>query len=342
MGLAAESIKGYFVQRSRWCRGGIQTLFVHNGPIRGPGLTLFQRLMFIPVSWLVQYVVRLAILIVPAVYFWTGVPPLYFTSTWDIVYYQVPVLLSYFFLMLWIMPSRYLPVVSSAIGVFSTFRMLPTVVASLLRPFGTPFRVTPKGTANERSEFDAYTFTCIAVLIAITAIGVFINVVPEWSTIRHTEFSIVSLYWAAMNIIVLLIAALMCFEKPRPFLDSFAIGEAAQAYRNEKVIPGWLAILSLENGTIEFQHDPQLAPGNELVVSASGFPILSARVEMVAANPDGSVSVRFTHSVEGEARDQLIVKLYTGAYSQEIRRIDRGALLGGLWRRAFGRLPAQA
>jgi cellulose synthase (UDP-forming) len=140
----------------------------------------------------------------------------------------------------------------------------------------------------------------------------------------------------------LLIAALMCFEKPRPFLDSFAIGEAAQAYRNEKVIPGWLAILSLENGTIEFQHDPQLAPGNELVVSASGFPILSARVEMVAANPDGSVSVRFTHSVEGEARDQLIVKLYTGAYSQEIRRIDRGALLGGLWRRAFGRLPAQA
>jgi cellulose synthase (UDP-forming) len=342
MGLAAESIKGYFVQRSRWCRGGIQTLFVHNGPIRGPGLTLLQRIMFIPVSWLVQYVVQLAILIVPAVYFWTGIPPLYFTSTWDIVYYQLPVLLAYFFLMLWITPSRYLPVVSTAIGVFSTFRLLPTVIASLVRPFGTPFLVTPKGTANERSEFDAYTFTCIAALIAITAIGIFINVVPEWSTIRHTEFSVVSLYWAAMNILVLLIAALICFEKPRPFLDSFAIGEAAEVHRYEKMLAGRLATLSLENGTLDFPHDPQLAPGDELVVSASGFPTLCARVQTAAAHPDGSVRVGFAHRLDGEARDELIVKLYTGAYSQEIRQIDRSALLGGIWRRAFGRLPAQA
>ena len=342
MGLAAESIKGYFVQRSRWCRGGIQTLFVHNGPIRGRGLTLFQRIMFIPVSWLVQYVVRLAILIVPAVYFWTGVPPLYFTSIWDIVYYQVPVLLAYFFLMLWITPSRYLPVVSSAIGVFSTFRLLPTVIASLVRPFGTPFRVTPKGTANERSDFDPYTFTCVAILIAITALGIFINVVPEWSTIRHTEFSIVSLYWAAVNIMVLLIAALICFEKPRPFLDSFAIGEAAQAYHNEQAIAGRLAVLSLDDGTMDFPHDPQLVAGDELLVSANGFPRLPARVQTVDASRDGSVSVRFTHNLESEARDQLIVKLYTGAYSQEIRRIDRRAVVGGIWKRAFGRLPAQA
>jgi cellulose synthase (UDP-forming) len=342
MGLAAETIKGYFVQRSRWCRGGIQTLFARSGPIRGPGLTLFQRIMFIPLNWLVQYVVRLAILIVPAVYFWTGVPPLYFTSTWDIVYYQVPVLLAYFFLMLWITPSRYLPVVSSAIGVFSTFRLLPTVIASLVRPFGTPFRVTPKGTANERSDFDAYTFICIAVVIAVTALGVFINVVPEWSTIRHTEFSVVSLYWAAVNIVVLLIAALICFEKPRPFLDSFAIDEAAQAYRNAQAFAARLAALSLEDGTMDFPHDPGLATGDEVVVSASGFHRLPARVQMLFRHRDGSVSVRFTHSLAGEARDQLIVKLYTGAYSQEIHHIDQRALVGGIWRRAFGRLPAQA
>ena len=342
MGLAAESIKGYFVQRSRWCRGGIQTLFLHNGPIHGPGLTLFQRIMFIPLSWLVQYEVRLAILIVPAVYFWTGVPPLYFTSTWDIVYYQAPVLLAYFFLMLWITPSRYLPVVSSAIGVFSTFRLLPTVIASLVRPFGTPFRVTPKGTANERGDFDAYTFTCIAVLIAFTALGIFINVVPEWSTIRHTEFSVVSLYWAVLNIVVLLIAALICFEKPRPFLDSFAIGEAAQVSHNGQAIAGRLAALSLEDGTMDFPNGPRLAPGDEVVLSARGFPRLPARVQMVDARRDGLVRVRFTHSLKGEARDQLIVKLYTGAYSQEIRQIDRRALVGGIWKRAFGRLPAQA
>jgi cellulose synthase (UDP-forming) len=341
MGLAAESLKGYFVQRSRWCRGGIQTLFLHNGPIRGPGLTLFQRIMFIPLSWLVQYEVRLAILLVPAVYFWTGVPPLYFTGTWDIIYYQAPVLLSYFFLMLWITPSRYLPVVSSAIGVFSTFRLLPTVIATLIKPFGVPFRVTPKGSANERSDFDAYTFICIAVLIAFTALGVFINVVPEWSTVRHSEFSEVSLYWAGINIVVLLIAALICFEKERPILDSFAVGEPAQAHRNGQAIAGELVALSLENGTLELPRDLRVTPGDELMISAAGFPRLTAQVEKVLARRNGAVAIMFRHSLAGKARDQLIVKLYTGGYSQEIRHIDKRALASGIWKRAFGRLAAQ-
>src|ERR1700680_521653 len=83
-----------------------QTLFLHNGPVRGPGLSLFQRIMFIPLSWLVQYLVRFFVLVVPPIYLWSGVPPLYFTSTIDIINYQLPVLLVYFLLMLWITPSR--------------------------------------------------------------------------------------------------------------------------------------------------------------------------------------------------------------------------------------------
>jgi hypothetical protein len=47
--------------------------------------------------------------------------------------------------------------------------------------------------------------------------------------------------------------------------------------------------------------------------------------------------VTFRHSVAGEARDQLIVKLYTGGYSQEIRHVDKRALASGIWKRAFGR-----
>ena len=98
MGLAAENLRGYFIQRSRWCLGGIQSLFVQSGPIRGPGLTLFQRILFLPLSWLIQYVVRFCLLAVPIVYLWTGVSPLYFTTTSDIIYYQAPVLVAYFFL----------------------------------------------------------------------------------------------------------------------------------------------------------------------------------------------------------------------------------------------------
>jgi cellulose synthase (UDP-forming) len=312
MGLAAENLRGYFVQRSRWCRGGIQTLFVRSGPIRGPGLTLFQRIMFLPANWLIQYFVRFAILVVPPVYLWTGLAPLYFTSVFDILSYQLPLLVSYWLLMAWITPARYLPILSNAVATFATFRLLPTVIATLIKPFGVPFRVTPKGSGAEQSAFDAYTFTCAAILIAATVIGIVINIVPEWSMIATGEFSIVAVYWAAANTVVLVIAALICFEKPHPSLYGFAIGEPAHARYAGGSSPGRLVSLSLDLGTMEFRQDVPIAAGDAWVVDAAGFPPLASRVERIRRNRDGTISIAFRLELDPAARDRLIVKLHTG------------------------------
>lgn len=337
MGLAAENLRGYFIQRSRWCLGGIQSLYLQNGPIRGSGLTLFQRVMFVPLSWLIQYVVRFCLLIVPVIYLWTGVAPLYFTGTFDIIYYQAPVLLAYFLLMRWLTPSRYLAILSNAVGTFSTFRLLPTVMMAVIRPFGTPFRVTPKGSGAGQSVFDAYTFTCTAVLIALTALGVIINLVPEWSTIPKGEFSVVAMYWAAANIVVLAIAALICFEKPRASAVAFFIGEPAWAQFDGRFLSGRLVSLSLESGVAELPQDAPIAVGGEVLIEAAGFPLLPSRIEGVGKRGENPVTIRFRHNLDATSRDRLIVKLYTGDYSQEIRQLGRLAIIGGLWRRAFGR-----
>ena len=339
MGLAAENLKGYFVQRGRWCRGGIQTIYLHNGPLRGPGLTLFQRLMFLPLSWLVQYTVRFVILIVPAVYLWTGAAPLYFTGTQDIVYYQLPVLTAYFLLMGWLTPTRYLPLVSSAVGAFATFRMLPVVISSLVKPFGVPFRVTPKGSGNEESAFDAYTFFSIAFWIVVTVLGLLVNIVPEWSRIGEGEFSVVSAYWAGLNVLVLMVAALICFEKPRPLLDSFAADEQAWA-RNaggeRRRIR--LVSLSLEGGVAEWVGPPGVREGETVVIEMDDYPEISSRVEKVCPPRKGHPAlVHFSYVLDGECRDRMIVKLYTGGYSQDIHELDKSAIVGGIWQRMFGR-----
>jgi cellulose synthase (UDP-forming) len=336
MGLAAENLRGYFVQRSRWCRGGIQTLYLDNGPVRGPGLSLLQRIMFIPHSWLIQYVVRFAMLIVPPVYLWTGIAPLYFTDIFDILYYQVPVLLAYFFLMHWITPTRYLPLLSTAVGAFSTFRLLPTVISTLIKPFGTPFRVTPKGSAAEQNEFDAYTFAWVAGLVALTALGVIINLIPEWSPIHKGEFSVVAMFWAGANIVVLIIAALICFEKPRRTVDGFSVDEPAKVQFMGRSHAARLVGLSLEAGIAEFGQDLGFAAGDELVIEAAGFPRLPSRVERVSTARDGRVFIVFKHGLDPQAHDRLIVKLYTGDYSQEILQLDTPAIMSGLWKRAFG------
>lgn len=337
MGLAAENLRGYFIQRSRWCLGGIQSLFVKNGPVHGPGLTLLQRIMFMPTSWLIQYIVRFCLLIVPIVFLWTGVAPLFFTSTEDIIYYQMPVLLAYFLLMKWITPSRYLPVVSNAVGVFATFRLLPTVIMALIKPFGAPFRVTPKGSGAGQGYFDGYTFACIAVLVTLTVLGVIINIVPEWSIIRKGEFSVVAMYWAGANVVLLVIAALICFEKPRVPVVAFSIGEPASARSDRGRVPGRLISMSLEAGTLEILQDEQLSVGDKILIEAAGFPPLPSRIESITREAARKASIRFTHELDAAPRDRLIVKLYTGDYSQEIRTLDTLAIVRGLWKRAFGR-----
>jgi len=339
MGLAAENLKGYFVQRGRWCRGGIQTIYLHNGPLRGPGLSLFQRVMFIPLSWLMQYTVRFVILIVPAVYLWTGAAPLYFTGTQDIVFYQLPVLTAYFLLMGWLTPTRYLPLVSSAVGTFATFRMLPVVVSSVIKPFGVPFRVTPKGSGNEENAFDAYTFFSIAFWIAVTLLGLIVNIVPEWSRIGEGEFSVVSAYWGTLNVLVLMIAALICFENARPLLDSFSTDEPARIEIGGKhVLRARVISLSLDGGVAAFTEDPGLRYGEPIRIEMERFPHLEATVTGTSRERHrGPVCASFSYHLQGDLRDTMIVRLYTGEYSQDIQAIDKSAIFGGLWARLFGR-----
>jgi len=249
-------------------------------------------------------------------------------------------LVGYFFFMAWITPSRYLPIVSSAVGTFSTFRMLPVVIQSVIKPFGKPFKVTPKGSGNEENEFDAYTFACIAILIAVTALGLVINILPEWSQVGLGEFSVVSVYWAVVNIVVLMIAALICFERPRPLLDSFKTDEPAWVRADDRSFKARLVNLALDNGILEVTSAPGIKDGDTICLELPDFPPLKARVTAVVPRRSGVTCLKFSYSVEGECRDRMIVKLYTGNYSQDIHELDRPAIVGGVWKRAFGEAPA--
>lgn len=341
MGLAAEDLEGFFIQRSRWCRGGIQSLYLRNGPLRGPGLTLFRRFMFLPLSWLIQYLVRFVMLIVPAVFLWTGLAPLYFTSVDDIIYYQLPVLLSYFLFIRWLAPNRYLPVISTAVGAFATFRLLPVVIDSLFRPFGVPFRVTPKG-VDGKARFDAYTFVCIVIVLTASASGLFINVLPEWAVARHFEFSAVAQYWSALNILILLLAALICFESPRGAHWRFATEETAQLAIGQRSLSVRLRTIALEQSIAHTAGDLTLRAGDRAMLSVSDAAPFSVRIDKVRRTEDGS-ELRLAHeSLAPQVRDQMIVKLYTGLYSQDIEALKFGRIIGRLWIRAFGDVPQHA
>jgi cellulose synthase (UDP-forming) len=345
MGLAAESIEGFFVQRERWCQGAIQSLFLRWGPL-GPGLTPMQRFLFFPTSWLTQYFVRLFLLLIPLVYLLLGWMPLQFTSTGDLVRYQLPLMVGLFLTTRWLVGSHYVPLVSVPASIFASFRLAPTVVASLIRPFGKPFRVTPKGALSVGGRrVDVVTLTPILITMGLTLLGLLINVTPELAVVPFTEFFPIAVFWSGLNVFALALAALLCIEGPRLRREErFVVQEPAVLHWNGQTHEVWLVDASLDGFHLRTEHgvppmpciatQPALAlaepPAEGLALDVRDVGVVA--LEVVRSWP-GRLSGRFVLSEP--QREAMIRKLFGGDYSNHVTQVQS-------WRKILHRLWAKA
>jgi cellulose synthase (UDP-forming) len=329
MGLAAESLEGFFVQRARWCRGGIQSIFLPDGPL-GPGIPLLNRLLFFPWNWLIQYPSRFVIMIIPIVVLWTGLMPLHFTSIEELIFYQFPVFLTYYLFMHWILPHHYMPVLSTAQSWFATFRLLPTVISSVIKPFGVPFRVTPKGTLNNMEGFDALTFFFILIFIVTTALGVIVNLFPETDILEEIQFFPVALFWAGLNIVTLLLALLMCFDAPRKRSEERFDAEEDSVLHGDGSAIVRVYDLSLNGCRVSYSGLDNIA---QIDIEGVGLVGATSLRHFPWDNPTYT-SLKFTHTPE--TRRAMTRKLFGGRYSNVVRQVDTGTVVGKLFRRLFG------
>ena len=333
MGLAAESIEGFFVQRERWCQGAIQSLFLRWGPL-GPGLTPIQRLLFFPTSWLTQYFVRLFLLLIPLVYLLLGWMPLQFTTTGDLLRYQLPLMVGLFLTTRWLVGSHYIPLVSVPASIFASFRLAPTVVASLIQPFGKPFRVTPKGALSVGGRrVDVVTLTPILITLTLTLLGLLINVTPELAVVPFTEFFPIAVFWSGLNVFALALAALLCIEGPRLRREErFVLQEPAVLHWRGQQHEVLLVDASVDGFHLRTEHAlpevPAMADGLTLVVRDVG----AVALEVVRVWPS-RLSGRFVPS--DLQREALIRKLFGGDYSNQVEQVQS-------WRKILHRLWAKA
>jgi len=331
MGLAAESIEGFFVQRERWCRGAIQSLFLRYGPL-GPGLTPMQRLLFFPTSWLTQYFVRLFLLLIPLVYLLLGWMPLQFTTTADLVRFQLPLIAALLLTTRWLVGSHYIPLVSVPASIFASFRLAPTVVASFIQPFGKPFRVTPKGALSLGGrQVDLVTLTPILITMGLTLLGLLVNVTPELAVVPFTEFFPIAVFWSGLNVLALALAALLCIEGPRLRREErFVLQEPAVLRCGGQRHAVVLVDASVDGFHLRTESPvPALAEGVTLEVRDVG----EVALEMVRVWP-GRLSGRFVPSQP--QREALIRKLFCGDYSNHVEQVQSWRkLLHRIWHRAM-------
>lgn len=334
MGLAAESIEGFFVQRERWCRGAIQSLFLNAGPL-GPGLSVIQRILFFPTSWLTQYAVRLMLIAIPLAYLLLGWLPFQFTDTADMVFYQLPVFLSFFLSMRWLVGGHFSPLVSGPAGVFASFRLGPTVVASLFKPFGKPFRVTPKGSdAVNGAQVDFFSLGMILTCMGLTLLGLLLNVVPELAVVPHDEFFPVAMFWSLLNIVTLGLAALLCFEGPRLRKEErFLMAESAIAHDGETQVTVDLVDASVDGCKLALPttgHSLFQKGTASLTVAGVG----RVKISPVRQNSSHLAAI-FDYDSKAQ-RNAMICKLFSGQYTTAApASTSTRQLISSLWEKTF-------
>jgi cellulose synthase (UDP-forming) len=212
-GLAPEGLKAFFVQRQRWARGAMQILFLAAGPL-GRNLTLMQRLLFLPTHWLTQNLMLLLTIIAPLVFLWTGVLPLVNVTAEAVLYYLLPMMLAVAGGIWVFAPRQYFPFAAQVHGTFQSFKILPTVLLTIAKPFGHVFKVTPKGSLARRSDYDRSIFWTAASLMTLTILGLVINAHSEWRIIGQAGLLPIVACWAAINIIILFLVCMMSLQAP--------------------------------------------------------------------------------------------------------------------------------
>ncbi len=343
VGLAPESLAAYFVQRMRWARGGIQTLFLRDGPL-GPRLRPMQRLLFLPLHWLSQPLIYTTAILTPAIYLLTGLRPLLNADTQSVLLYQVPAVLGAIATVRMFARGQFVPLAAAAHSVMQAVRLLPVVFGTLIRPFGHAFKVTPKGAeARDGRLVDRPTLWFALLVMFATLAGLALNSHSATRIIDDGALVPIVAFWSIVNILVLAVVARTALQAPpkrgeeRFELRLPCILETVDEARGAETRD-----LSM-TGAALITRDDGLRPGDWVVLTLPEIGRIAARVARrnVVTDDTASFGLQFWLPASAE-RSALIRRLYASGLSNAGAARDVGRTMLQMLRRVFLRETQEA
>ena len=314
-GLAPESLAAFFVQRARWAQGAMQILFLKDGPL-GPGLSLKHRLFFLPTAWLSQCLTLLMAIVAPIIFLFFDLPPLVGVTPASAIFYLVPAVLAQVGGIAELGGGRYYPVAAQVLGLFQSFRLLPVILTTLVKPQGHTFKVTPKGTDAGSGGFERGIFMATSTLMLLTFAGLILNASPSWQIVSEGALVPMVAFWCAINIVILFLAAMLC------------LGMSAARVEERFVIDEPVAIWRRDSNVVEVARGRNLSLSGVAVETENLQVGDKVRVRLRKVGSLDGVVTRTTESrvgialdrADSRARDRLIVRLFTSGRNTTIAR----------------------
>jgi len=212
-GLAPESFGDLLTQRTRWARGNIQTARRWN-PLRLPGLNGMQRWVYADgiVYWHFG-IFKIVYILAPLVYLLGGIP---------VVDAQVSSILVFwgpYFVASFVSVRA----VSRARRSFTwthvyEIAMAPTIAVAVIGEWiglsTRVFAVTPKGVSTQKLNFRWQLAIPHIVLLALSIAALLNAFIFSAGSFRPDSLAITT-FWTAYNIVGLVMAVLVCLERPR-------------------------------------------------------------------------------------------------------------------------------
>lgn len=332
-GLAPEGLAAMYTQRARWARGGIQLLFLKNGPLFAPGLTFMQRLFFLPISWVATNLCLPLMILGPLLFLWLGLVAVPSAIGADLLQFQVPMLIA-----MWGGTRRLATVhrntiIALASTVFASFRLTPAVVHSLFRPFAVGFKVTPKGKLAQGMQVDGR-----AVLISLGVIGgmvsgMVVNQLPSFERVPPDAFLTPSLFWGTMTVVVMFACLLMSFEfDRRRGEERFEVREMHEASVDE--VRHRVDVIDVSTTGVAMAWGiARPAVGTPITLHLSDVGALPA----VVTRHIGEVGLGAQfEELDAVTQRVLIAKIFTHAYENHGKVVSGTADRLGVWRRLAG------
>ena len=317
LGLAAEGLKEYITQRSRWCLGTIQQIYTRWGFAGRARISWINRLSCLDgiLYWAFTFPFKLMMLTAPLVYWWTGTAVIN-SSVGELIFWFVPYFVCGIIYMYALAGNLVMPVMTDITQLLSSFVVCRTVATTLFKPWGHPFKVTAKGVATDRITVQWSLLLPFVALAVLTVAGMVMSMSP-FSPLNGTSGYSVNIFWSIFNVAVLLLTAAVCVELPKRRQDDrFVSGETGRIELSSgESFPCTVLDLSLGGARIADLGHLYGIIDSGVIVFADGLRVPFMTVRIVGPN----LAIRF--SSEPQVRRSLIAKLFTGDYNNEVKKV---------------------
>ncbi|MGF1542287.1 MAG: glycosyltransferase [Pleurocapsa sp.] len=304
-GLAAENITAHIDQRLRWAMGTLQAFFITSNPLTISGLNLWQRLGHLEglMHWF-TCIPRLFFLLVPIAYIFFGINPFLITTS-EIVYLFLPYYIMQLTVFAWLNGRSRSIILSDIYSLVQTFPVVLTVIKVMLAPFAKGFKVTPKGLALDKFNFNWTVAFPIVVLFIATLISF------SMSLLNPPEFGVnFGLLWSGYNLLTLTIALLTLLDLPKPsFYEWFDRTQAIKIVSDGETYEGITQKISEEGIEVCLDRSINLATSIKLEIIPQGLT-LDGRVTRTAIYDETYSAVVKFPNLSLEQHRKLVEMLY--------------------------------